>query len=284
MPIPRQALAARLAHQTVMILEARGYVADSGKRVDLTAALELAVQSTETYPPERVPRMPDRGPHATGISVENAAVLEVAGRLARRGRVAVLNFASALEPGGGFLRGACAQEESIARASGLFACLEGTPMYDYHRARGDNLYADWVIYSPDVPVFRDGDDELIEEPWPCSILTSPAPYAEALRRWQPELLPQVEPALRARIAKVLAVGILHGHEAIVLGAWGCGAFGNEPSLVASLFDEALAGPFAGVFREVVFAIIDNRPERRIIGPFEDRFGLARRVAGPGRSE
>jgi uncharacterized protein (TIGR02452 family) len=212
---------------------------------------------------------------STAITVENDVVLEVAARLARKGRVVALNFASATSPGGGFLSGARAQEESIARSSGLYACLEGNPMYDHHRGRLDAMYSDYVIYSPDVPVFRTDAGDLFEEPYSCSILTSPAPQANALRRYQPERLPQIEAALRPRIAKVLAAGAAHGHDTIILGAWGCGAFGNDPELVARLFDEALSGPFLGAYREIVFAILDSWPERRIIGPFERRFGSAK---------
>lgn len=83
--------------------------------------------------------------------------------MATDGAVAALNFASATHPGGGFLSGARAQEESIARSSGLFACLEGREMYSWHRSRLDAMYSDWIIYSPDVPVFRTDDGELLEE-------------------------------------------------------------------------------------------------------------------------
>ena len=57
--------------------------------------------------------------------------------------------ASAKHPGGGFLGGARAQEESLARSSGLYACINGNPMYDHHKAHGDAMYTDYAIYSPD---------------------------------------------------------------------------------------------------------------------------------------
>jgi uncharacterized protein (TIGR02452 family) len=271
--MPRD-LAARRGRETVEIVEARGYMAPSGKRVDLAAVLDRAVRGTETYPPERSVPTPGKRHGATAVTVENDVVLDVAARLARKGRVVALNFASATSPGGGFLTGARAQEESIARSSGLYACLEGNPMYDQHRGRLDAMYSDYVIYSPDVPVFRTDAGDLLEEPYSCSILTSPAPQANALRKYQPERLPEIEAALRSRIAKVLAAGVAHGHDTIILGAWGCGAFGNDPELVAQLFDEALSGPFLAAYREIVFAILDSWPGRRIIGPFERRFGNA----------
>ncbi|MCZ7684092.1 MAG: TIGR02452 family protein [Sandaracinaceae bacterium] len=71
---------------------------------------------------------------------------------------------------------------------------------------------------------------------------------------------------------MLAVAAHHGHDALVLGAWGCGVFRNDPTEVAGLFGEALEGRFAGAFARVVFAVLDSSEERRFIGPFERRFG------------
>ena len=145
-------------------------------------------------------------------------------------------------------------------------------MYDFHRERDDPLYTDWVVYSPDVPVFREDDGRLLEEPYACSFLTSPAPFRSRIAADDAPRLAAIEPAFRSRIAKVLAVGRAHGHETIVLGAWGCGAFGNDPVLVARRFEEALGGAFREAYREVLFAIYDAWEDRRTIGPFLERFG------------
>ena len=80
--------------------------------------------------------------------------------------------------------------------------------------------------------------------------------------------------MRARIRKMLVVGLTHGHLDIVLGAWGCGAFGNDPGLIAKLFGDALRGPFAGCYRRVIFAVTDWSSEQRFIGPFTQEFGSA----------
>ena len=74
-----------------------------------------------------------------------------------------------------------------------------------------------------------------------------------------------------RIIKVLAIGVLHGHDSIVLGAWGCGAFGNDGEEIAEMFECALRINFKGAYRRVIFAITDWSPERRFIGPFERIF-------------
>ena len=75
-----------------------------------------------------------------------------------------------------------------------------------------------------------------------------------------------------RVGRVLAVAALHGHEVLVLGAWGCGVFRNDPAMIADLFQAALAGRFRGAFTHVVFAVLDASGET--IGSFEQVFGPA----------
>lgn len=265
--MPRD-IAARLGHETLAILEAGAYRTPSGRRVDLQVAMATAIEGTVEYPPEHRIETTVTGAGQPRIFVENLSVLTVARRMAESGPVAALNFASATSPGGGFLNGARAQEESIARCSALFACLEGRAMYPRHRAVLDAMYTDYVIYSPDVPVFRDDEDELLEEPWLMSILTSPAVHGKGIRQYEPERSGEIPAVMRERTRKVLAVAATHGHRRLILGAWGCGAFGCDPELVAPRFAAALAGPYRGAFAEVVFAILDTSPERRFIGPFE----------------
>ncbi|HEX6828499.1 MAG TPA: TIGR02452 family protein, partial [Burkholderiales bacterium] len=142
------------------------------------------------------------------------------------------------------------------------------PMYAYHRAKRDPLDTDYAIYSPGVPVFRDDGGDLLEEPYTVGMITCAAVNANHVPA---ELQPEIVPAMRPRILKVLSVGIAHRHDAIVLGAWGCGAFGNDGHEIARLFRESLAKDFRGAYRRVVFAILDWSPERRFIGPFEKAF-------------
>jgi uncharacterized protein (TIGR02452 family) len=265
---------ASLAEETLAILQAGRYTSQSGRLVDLGEKLRQARDGTRSYPPESrvpVPALPDR---PTRIEVVNASTLEAARRLAGMGqRVAALNFASAKNPGGGFRTGARAQEESLARASGLYAMLLGDPMYDHHRSRKDPMYTTWVIYSPDVPVFRLDEGPLLDEPYLCSFLTSPAVNVGALH--QPELRgEEIRRVMQERVQRVLEVAALHGHEVLVLGAWGCGVFQNDPEQIAELFRDALAGRFRGAFTHVVFAVLDSSGRRQCLGPFERVFGPA----------
>lgn len=266
-------VAAKLGAEAVAICERGWYVAPSGTRVQIGEAVARARAGTRSVVFDAEVATPGRGPRATRVSVTNESTLAAARRLHAAGlEPAALNFASARHPGGGFLRGARAQEESLCRASALYTCLVGQPMYAYHEQLRDALYTSWVIHSPAVPVFRADEGPLLESPWPCGFLTAAAPNAKALRERAPGRLGEVGPAFSERISRVLAVAAAAEHRSVVLGAWGCGAFGGDAEDVARRFAEALAGPFFGVFEEVVFAVLDTSPEQRFIGPFARRLG------------
>ena len=180
----------------------------------------------------------------------------------------MLNFASAVNPGGRFLGGAIAQEEYLARSSGLYACLREQPFYARHHAQADPLYTDAAIYSPAVPVIRDDDGEaLIAAPYRCAMLTCAAPHADGVIERDRTRRPEIEAALTRRIARVFAIGQMHGHDSLVLGAWGCGAFGNDGAQVARLFAERIAAS-GGAFARIDFAILDGSKTQRFITPFE----------------
>lgn len=264
--------AAELGQETVRIIEAGGYTAPSGAAVDLRPALRTCTEGTRSYPPEHALPLPLPFDGATTVEVANETTLSAALRLVEAGhRPASLNFASAKHPGGGFLTGARAQEESLARASGLYACLRDHPMYDRHRADRDPMYTSYAIYSPDVPIFRHDDGTLREQPYSCAFITAPAVNAKVVLERRPSARAVIRAAMQERIVRVLAIAAAHGHTALVLGAWGCGVFGNDPEEVAGLFHEALGGPFRGTFAQVIFAILDYAAEQPMIGPFRRIF-------------
>jgi uncharacterized protein (TIGR02452 family) len=134
-------------------------------------------------------------------------------------------------------------------------------MYATHGRRPRPDSTDWAIYSPHVPVFRADDGAALEQPWLLSFITCAAPYAPAVGQ------PESGDLLRQRIHRLLAIARAYGHTALVLGAWGCGAFGNDPLRTARDFREALENEFSGAFSHVVFAVSDWSRERRFLGPF-----------------
>ncbi|MFF4099213.1 TIGR02452 family protein [Streptomyces sp. NPDC001903] len=261
-----------IARENATIVAAGGYRTRSGRQVSLAAALAESRAGTRIYGPNQVipdERLPvERGGTAVEVTGESSTV--AARRLAADGpgpvsgaSVAVLNFASARNPGGGYVRGAKAQEEALCRASALYeTLLEAPEYYEVHRAGRSTFYTDRVIHSPGVPVFRDDRGELLDTPFRAGFLTSPAPNAGTIRRQEPERAGEIPAALARRAERVLETAALHGYPRLVLGAWGCGVFRNDPAEVAEAFRALLAGRFAGVFERVVFAVLDRDPGPR----------------------
>jgi uncharacterized protein (TIGR02452 family) len=265
------------AQETLAIFEAGCYTAPSGQIVDIRDAQAAAMAGTLLYAPSDFPDPIPSCAKRTGETVAEVTVettLEAARRLAAADPVA-LNFASAKNPGGGFLNGSQAQEESLARSSGLYPCLiTKRLMYDHHRQLGTCLYSDHMIYSPRVPVIRDDDGALLETAYTASFITAPAVNAGAVRRNEPHNVPLIRQTLEARLHKVLWVAYERGHDTLILGAWGCGVFQNDPVMIADLFAEALGpeGPFENCFAHVTYAIYDSSAGQEVIGAFQARLG------------
>jgi len=265
----------QLARETLAALE-NGYYDGPTGHVELAEAQRAAQAGSRLYRPADAANLLREltwpaGPLAE-VRVQNATTLEAAAQLAAEfSRVGVLNFASARNPGGGFLGGSQAQEESLARSSGLYPCLtQFAEMYSYNSLPTSTaLYSDHLIYSPSVPVLRTDDGQWRPQPLLLDIITAPAVNAGALARNAPDLLPQLVPTMRQRLRLVLAAAARHGVEALVLGAWGCGVFANDPAQIAQLFAEALAeSPIRGRFRCLTFAVFDPKPPHVVLRAFE----------------
>ena len=264
--------AAEVARHTVEVVAAGRYTNRQGQKVAVRHLVEAAADGTVGYPPDA--SLPKVVPSAreTAFEVVNDTTLAAARQLVAEGFTPVaLNFASARHPGGGFLTGARAQEESLCRASALYECINGHAMYRHHAPLPGGFYTNYALYSPAVPVFKDDDGEVLDEPYPCAFVTSPAVNAGVyLKEHKPGRRDAVRDEMRDRVEKVLAVMAGHGHDAAVLGAWGCGVFRNDPEVIAELFAHALRGRFAGAFAKVVFAVLS--PDGATIRPFQERFG------------
>ncbi|MGW0283441.1 TIGR02452 family protein [Streptomyces sp. NPDC003236] len=270
-----------VAAETERIVAAGRYRAPGGREVPLAAAVEAARAGTRLYGPEPVPvsAAPDVEPV---LEVTGESSTEAARRLSDA-PVAVLNFASARNPGGGYLNGAQAQEEALCRASALYTCLlRARAFYDHHRAHRDPFYTDRVIHSPAVPVFRDDRGATLDRPYLAGFLTAAAPNAGVVRRTAPERAGELPAALARRAERVLETAAAEGYRRLVLGAWGCGVFQNDPAQVAEAFGVLLGpgGRFAGRFEHVVFGILDRTPGASVREAFARRFpDRARPVTG-----
>jgi uncharacterized protein (TIGR02452 family) len=246
-----------MATETMAVVEAGDYRSPSDRQVQIGGGVKDAIAGTRLYLPDDTLTVPSpQGSGSPVIEVTNETSLAAARRMGPES--ACLVFASAKNPGGGFLSGAQAQEESIARSSALYACqTTAGEFYSFHRRQGDLRYSDRVIYSPGVPVFRGDDGALLEEPYPVSFLTAAAPNLGAIAANQPAAAATVPGVLATRAARVLAVAAAHGHRTLVLGAWGCGVFRNDPAVVAEAFATQLAVA-EGHFDHVVFAVLDRQ--------------------------
>ncbi|MGI4874432.1 MAG: TIGR02452 family protein [Janthinobacterium lividum] len=265
-----------IAQTTLEALEKGAYRTAHDQLISLATDQRAAQTTSRLYRPTEANDLlgefdQPAGPPAR-VRVYQATTLHAAAALATgNGRVGCLNFASARNPGGGFLKGSQAQEESLARSSGLYPCLtQFREMYAHNALPGSTgLYSDYLIYSPQVPVIRSDDGDWLTEPFLLDILTAPAVNAGALQRNNPDLLPQLVPTMQQRIRLVLAVAARHGIDTLILGAWGCGVFANDPAQIAQLFAEALAEPnIRGRFRRIDFAIFDPTPPHSVLQAFE----------------
>ena len=209
----------------------------------------------------------------TQVEVTAFRSFEAAMREKRRNpekRVAVLNFASATNPGGGVTKGSSAQEESLCRLSTLYPCLNTPELkksyYDFHRQRHDALYTDACIYTPDILVIKTDDDapERMEEKCWCrlDVISCAAPNLRERPsntmnpgpsrpvRITPEALLKL---LKQRVRRILSVAAQNREDILILGAFGCGAFRNPPETAARAWAEVLP-EFYGVFAKVHFAV------------------------------
>lgn len=168
----------------------------------------------------------------------------------------VMNFANAHNPGGGFKLGANAQEEALCRCSTLYASItskKASKMYVFNNTHVSRVESDYMLISPNVVVFRDEKYNLLKEPVVMGVITLPAPnrYGAALIA-DSEL---IEETFIRRIRIMLASAAKYGYKNLVLGAWGCGAFGNSPRDVAGYFKKVIIDEKYGkCFEEICFAI------------------------------
>jgi uncharacterized protein (TIGR02452 family) len=136
------------------------------------------------------------------------------------------------------------------------------------------LYTDHLIYAPQVPFFRTKSRNLLDNFFLASVITAPAPNAGEIIRSNEATWTEIEEVLRRRAGMVLAIARKHGHRNLLLGAWGCGVFRNQPSMVADAFGAWLAAPeFHNCFDRVVFGVYDTGKEKTTLQAFQARFSI-----------
>ncbi len=272
-----------IANDTLAILNKGYYIDNQGNRNDIHEDTTYAIAQSEWFKAnefESIFATRDANLlHAkrteTIFEVTPESTLQAAKRLtASNEKVFCLNFASAKNPGGGFLGGAQAQEETLARSSALYPCIEQMKaMYNANRNLKTCLYSDDMIYSPNTPVLKEDDGSLLSKYYKISFLTSPAINAGIVNEREKENIPQMSAIMTTRIEKILSIAVAKEYRTLLLGAWGCGVFRNNPTDVATYFKHQLIeNPmFNNYFEKVVFAIYSPNRLNTNLQPFIDAF-------------
>ena len=220
---------------------------------------------------------------ATQTGCINADCVDVAQHLMEQGyNPAILNLASAKSPGGGYHEGYAAQEESLCHSSNLSLSLYqyGNPKFKHIRECGAPIKTPGYpldrdfggIYTPDVTFFRHGRSKFFamrDTAFSCDVMTVAALSFNGrtefsgveeitFRAADGGFTPEGEEIMRNKIRTIFRMGVEHGKDALVLGAFGCGAYRLPADAVAALFRQVMNEPeFAGKFRLLVFAIMES---------------------------
>lgn len=190
--------------------------------------------------------------------VENTTFQCAREHLPQAGKIAVLNFANPHNPGGGVRHGAMAQEECLCRCSDLYNVLAQPyfkkHFYQYHYRNCGSLCSDRLIYSPSITVFKSDDTipQKLDEPFFVDVITCAAPYLDGYSTETNDTLMDI---YRSRIRNILEVAISKDVDILILGAFGCGVFHNDPALMSNAFSQLLIKEgYAQFYEKVVFAI------------------------------
>ncbi len=217
------------------------------------------------------------------ICVVSGTTFETAQKYIQFGRTAVLNFANPQYPGGGVSKGAMAQEECLCRSSNLYLCLNSVTVFEdfyfYHKKLGHNFFSDRLIYTRDVTVFKD-DSEIpvllpADKQFSVDIITCSAPYIAKRKYTNKAALKEL---FKNRIKNIFEAAIDNGAKVLVLGAFGCGAFGNPPEVVAEAFHEVIdCNGYEDCFNKIVFAIKPNDRNNSNFQAFDNEFSKDKKI-------
>lgn len=251
---------------TTFLVQQGYYTNGKNQKIDLTDVQGMVLNTKFYHSPCSVHHIPIINGE-TIVKVENIDCLLASEKLLKEGyHPAVLNMASHRNPGGGVQTGAGAQEENLFRRSNLFQSLyQFAPFADKYGLRSSKYQYPLDrnfggIYTPDATVFRGTEQDgypLLDEPYRMSFVSVAGinrPALESPERIAPELIAPVKNKIRT----IFRIVLLHGHDSLVLGALGCGAFRNPPSHIARLFHEVMEEPeFKNKYRLLFFAILDD---------------------------
>lgn len=171
----------------------------------------------------------------------------------------ILNFASGTRPGGGYTTGSNAQEECLCRSSNLYNVLKDkNGFYEFNKSLHSDLSSDIMIYSPSIVFFRDDYGNMMKEHRTFGVITAAAPNCRT-DKYSNDV---IESIFLRRIEKIFGIALVNKNKNIILGAWGCGAFKCDPTIVANSF-KTIIECYGSHFDNIIFAIVDSRSEQLI---------------------
>lgn len=212
---------------------------------------------------------------AGSVSVKNESTVKTIFDIGDNDKkIGVLNFASAYNIGGGFESGAMAQEEALAYCSNLAYIQseekEGLQYYKENKKLNYPIYTDGMLAGT-VTFFRDENFNFVKRPVKSVVITAPAVNVSALRN-KGDLNVSVTDIMYNRMKYILELFVLNKCTDIILGAFGCGVFGNSPYTIAEIWKELLyRDGFIKCFNSVIFSVLDNSKEKANINSFIENF-------------
>ncbi|MDO4563497.1 MAG: TIGR02452 family protein [Clostridia bacterium] len=287
----------KILENTLEICKKGVYVKD-GKTIDMKLSLE-DMENATVFLPDEINKMKSHKFQQKafvigrcGHNCENIDSFSMARKVYQNGiflfdkmdkqekkEVLVLNFANPVNPGGGVRRGAKAQEEDLCRKSSLLLSLESKEAekyYQYNKSLNTPMGSDAIIITPKVEIIKDENNELLDESAVVAVMTCAAPM---IKYWLEGLTnDDYQTLFYNRILGMLRCAAVLGYKFLVLGAFGCGAFGNDAKLVSDLFYKALKEIEIdglrenSLFRRIDFAVLDPSERQYNFKEFYRNFG------------
>jgi|GEM_PF-2966976 len=262
--------AVSMYNENIKAIMAGGYTNSKGVHVQLRDGKYLYSQSQWFPPCAEIPLIENKY-STTTCYVKSQDCLEMAQEYVLNGfKTVVLNFASPIEPGGGMAEVMGSQEEDICRRSELLDFMNDQLDKFFKNENGCFFPLNTpdkqggLIHTSDVKVFRASRTHtfnFLDEPFQVGILSSPAIVKPALQNTNDGFVDfthdEIREQVKILIRTQLKAAYENGYEALVLGAFGCGAFNNPPDAIAKIYHELINSEFKGAFKLIGFAILDD---------------------------
>lgn len=234
------------------------------------AFIKSSIEKSKIYGTEDIPKtIDDKKSLSTEFVYLNtdtvSAIYEAWNKNSHLCKIAALNFASYKNPGGGYLLGATAQEECLCSESNLYNIISAfyDSFYKPHLKKlNGGLYGDDLLYSPNVLFFKNGYQKTMVEDFDgdireyasADVITCAAPNYYPIQKYGKYPYEKVVQAMISRIDHILYAAYKEGVDSIILGAFGCGVFMNDPVIVSQIFHFFIKTKYNGCFLEAIFAV------------------------------